>query len=601
MRPFPSSINNSPASRVGTFAPKGQDLRTLPQLLDLNSALYIENYWIEGNGRLVKRGGSNTVFEHGSDTGGTKAAFKYNDRYLVWSYGTTLAVYDLTLDSNTEVKTDFSAQITSAVRYGAYGVVGNGVDKLWRLSLTLAYDGQTANFTVGEKVTGGTSGATAIVMEDADAGATGTLTLGDISGIFLNNEAITGDTTGIAVVNGTLTWVATEISASPRAKFINVRGARLDAANVKGDSSAYYYSASDTGSGAPFSDWTVGTDADDAGVLRANSPITGVNNVGKDIGVAFCEEQRFAFQTTSSDVGGTLTKVDNVVWDEKGRGGLGRSEMTEYGLVYTDNQGVRYLVSVGQEDIKYSSQEILLSWGLSQRYIEQFDFTDSFIFYDNKRDLIYVSCRKNSDTNNAFLVYHPQKGMQGFTEFTGLSIGVMVEVNGTIYGFTSSGTKIVEMFNFYGDDEQPIATTFYQEVNFKNLFTRGNLNHIYAQGWLHDSSEITICFDKYDLTGAVAQAYKCLVWSGEDAGGGGGGFGGGFGEEGFGDGFADDITIQEYSNLSPSFKERQIIINRFQRLRIKFTSLDVYPHVLNWFSLMMDEGAPIRLGNLTQL
>jgi hypothetical protein len=36
---------------------------------------------------------------------------------------------------------------------------------------TLAYDGQTANFVVGEIVTGGTSGAVALVQADSDAGA----------------------------------------------------------------------------------------------------------------------------------------------------------------------------------------------------------------------------------------------------------------------------------------------------------------------------------------------------------------------------------------------------------------------------------------------
>lgn len=69
---------------------------------------------------------------------------------------------------------------------------------------TLAYDGQTANFTVGEVITGSISGATALVIADTDAGATGTLTLRDISGTFVDNETLTGSSTGIAVANGTL-------------------------------------------------------------------------------------------------------------------------------------------------------------------------------------------------------------------------------------------------------------------------------------------------------------------------------------------------------------------------------------------------------------
>lgn len=90
---------------------------------------------------------------------------------------------------------------------------------------TLDYDGQTANFTVGELVTGGTSGATARVLSDSDAGTTGTLTLYNVNGTFQNNEAITGSSTGVAVVNGTLT---NSVSASGTTISNLVRGIDLE-------------------------------------------------------------------------------------------------------------------------------------------------------------------------------------------------------------------------------------------------------------------------------------------------------------------------------------------------------------------------------------
>ena len=69
---------------------------------------------------------------------------------------------------------------------------------------TLAYDNQTSNFTVGDMVTGATSGARARVTADADAGATGTLTLRDIAGEFIDDETIAGDAGGSATANGVL-------------------------------------------------------------------------------------------------------------------------------------------------------------------------------------------------------------------------------------------------------------------------------------------------------------------------------------------------------------------------------------------------------------
>lgn len=82
---------------------------------------------------------------------------------------------------------------------------GTGRVTAWADSGTavrLAYDAQTGNFTNGLVVTGGTSGATAMVLTDIDGGGTGTLTLVDVSGTFVDNEAITDTSTGAATVNG---------------------------------------------------------------------------------------------------------------------------------------------------------------------------------------------------------------------------------------------------------------------------------------------------------------------------------------------------------------------------------------------------------------
>ena len=69
----------------------------------------------------------------------------------------------------------------------------------------LAYDTQTANFTLGDVLTGGTSGATGRIVADSDSGATGTLTLRSIDGEFEDNEIIADESGGSATANGTLT------------------------------------------------------------------------------------------------------------------------------------------------------------------------------------------------------------------------------------------------------------------------------------------------------------------------------------------------------------------------------------------------------------
>ncbi len=76
---------------------------------------------------------------------------------------------------------------------------------------TLAYDTQTGNFATGRTITGAVSGATALIVTDTDAGATGTLELREIDGEFVDNEIITDSATGSATVNGTLVEVNAEL------------------------------------------------------------------------------------------------------------------------------------------------------------------------------------------------------------------------------------------------------------------------------------------------------------------------------------------------------------------------------------------------------
>ena len=69
------------------------------------------------------------------------------------------------------------------------------------------YVDQTANFTIGQKVTGGTSGATGTILGDLDEGTKGTLTLSRVTGTYQDGETITSvpnadDTAGSATVLG---------------------------------------------------------------------------------------------------------------------------------------------------------------------------------------------------------------------------------------------------------------------------------------------------------------------------------------------------------------------------------------------------------------
>ena len=82
---------------------------------------------------------------------------------------------------------------------------------------TLNYDGGTAAFHVGQIVTGGTSAATARIVNIKGTVASGTLIVDIKTGTFQDNEALTDPLGGAAVVNGVATIAFPAITGiSPR-------------------------------------------------------------------------------------------------------------------------------------------------------------------------------------------------------------------------------------------------------------------------------------------------------------------------------------------------------------------------------------------------
>jgi len=139
---------------------KGVNERTLEQALSPDQAKIIENYFIEREFELVRRNGSKKLAQVSSDTNGGKVLKQWTDTLIALGYGTTLAVFNVNNNTINSIKTDFSANLTDGLRYGLdfYSCNGRLGDKIYKTTLpTLAYNTQTANFTVGLTITGATS------------------------------------------------------------------------------------------------------------------------------------------------------------------------------------------------------------------------------------------------------------------------------------------------------------------------------------------------------------------------------------------------------------------------------------------------------------
>jgi hypothetical protein len=107
---------------------------------------------------------------------------------------------------------DYYSYVQFATAGGDFMIAVNGTDsalvfngETWEAldeaTRKIAFDAQTANYTIGLTVTGGTSAATGVIVAVVDTGAAGTLRVKTVVGTFVDNEIITDSAGGSARAN----------------------------------------------------------------------------------------------------------------------------------------------------------------------------------------------------------------------------------------------------------------------------------------------------------------------------------------------------------------------------------------------------------------
>lgn len=523
-RPLNVTSRPKQTQSVTLFAKKGEDFRDLPQLLNTEFALKIQNYLIETDGQLVKRKGLLKIFEV-AGTDPITMLEKFTSDIYIFGYGTTVAAYTFSTDTITTIKSDFSANDGfNGVRYGEFFFVCNGVEKIYRINNVLA---------------------------------------------------------------------ETEITAAPICKVLKVIGPRLFAGNLSTDETAVAYSSTDDGTDPPFSTWTVGTDADDPGLVsyRNAGPVNTIESLG-GTPIIWGDFGKWAFKIGTLDVGGTLAKTDQTVMSRVDFGGSASIE-TNLGIFYVNEAGLWQLVSVGQNDIKFSDQEAEVSQLLGDQFFDDLDFSSASMVYDAKKRTLFVTCARNSTTNNFVFAYNTEH--KAFTEVTGWNINRFLNDDQTIYGGSSTNGKVYKCFHGSDDDGLPIGTEFYQELNVGALQTRKILKGLYVQGFLSLSTTLNVKFDIYDRTGRLITDKMKFEWTTQYNSNSQDGYGtASYGGSAYG-------GDKDFANTVESFDGIRPFIRNFQRLRVRITGQDKLPHIINWLSVETAEKARIRRRKLTKI
>lgn len=165
---------------------EGLDVFELPTVNDLDSA---------ADGTVSSDVLSRIFIPNGASaiTTTTKGLFALR----VYDYGKTPFIGPLTLDQALDVAVALAVD-TNITEASSATAITSGSGIVVSRQISLDYDAQTVDYTDGLVVTGGTSGATGTIINDADAGGSGTLVLKETDLRFVDNETVTDSGSGSA-------------------------------------------------------------------------------------------------------------------------------------------------------------------------------------------------------------------------------------------------------------------------------------------------------------------------------------------------------------------------------------------------------------------
>ncbi|MEI6420913.1 MAG: hypothetical protein WCP55_01765 [Lentisphaerota bacterium] len=574
------------------MAKGGLNLKDLAEFLNPSFALKNENFFVTNNRGLSKRGG---IVKQLEIAGNKPVTLRKNwlDNDVI-GYDKTVAIYNPTTGVTTSVKTNWNTNDSfSGCAYGDYFLVGNIGDKIHYISQTITYGTQTSNFTVGKTITGASSGATAIILTDVDGGATGTITLGSVVGIFITGELITDDNAvvGSATTTSGMTYAITELTNAPKSGVIVAVGARLYA----GVGYKTYYSGLDDGTNPPFLNWTVTEVATDGGIVsfRNAGTVRSIASLGDTV-ISFGDTGKYAFRLNIQNDGtGTVVKVEQIVIDRVDMGGASGAITTPKGLFYVNSAGLWQMMSMGQSNIAFSDQEQLTSVNLGTDYFKDVDLTNCDLVYYARYSTILLTCAKASTQNNHVITYNHD--MTAFSTFRNWNINRWMSRDNDIYGASSIKTALYHCFTGYADDGVSISTNYLQELKMSgtNPWSRQMLCGGYIKGLLHSLSVVRVALSIYNVRGEVENNKVVFDWtlqSNENKADG-------WGTAGWGTGsWGGDVDT---SGLIESFDGFRQFIRNFQRIRINITESSKLPYQIDYVGLESKNKGNIRRRKLS--
>jgi hypothetical protein len=603
---YPAANRKQPSQKVTTLMPTGgQNNVFIEQVLKPDQATLIRNYFINKQTELVRRKGSKKLASVSSTTPSVILR-KWTDTFYMLGYGTALAAFNINDNTINTIKSDFTATLTDGVRFEDDFYVCNGRrgEQIYKITLpTLAYDAQTANFTVGATLTGGTSGATATIVVDSDSGATGTLTLDNIDGVFQDNETITDSAGGSATANGAVSYAtAAIISASsgtvPKCNALSVFDGSLVAIatdtsenqvhlSKKNDPNNWDTSTVAAGDSIILLSPENGTATDSANLQQSD---TGIEAQGDTI-VIFYKDGYTGFRRNVQANDGIYYQNFISVFNKRNDGGEKNPLSVPGGIFFANENGIFLLRSDGER--------IELTRNIPEQRIASFDFADVDFAWHAIEHRLYVTFREAAQVNNIMLWFDTDtltsKSLL-WGEITGLAVSRIFIDGRRVFAASSTSPKVMELFpdDVYDDEGVDVYYRYEQPMNFGQFETVKDLTRIDFGGFLSSSAPITVGVFGFFESGSKTDTGINLQWTAV----GGESSLSAYGEAEYGASGYGGTPAPSGTTWSPAYSEDGRAYG-FKNYVLEFSGNDKSPHVIAYASIQAKETRMTRERGIT--
>lgn len=209
---------------------------------------------------------------------------------------------------------------------------------------------------------------------------------------------------------------------------------------------------------------------------------------------------------------GTGTQQDNQVTHQGGKGAVSSFAVDNNLFYVSGKEWWRGAVYEGGLQIDHEP----LTAVFAQDDKDDFNFDESFHFYDRSSSIVYLVFKRRSSKNNYMLGYNIKDG--SIKEYPNTYLNDVIEHQGELWGVGSLTTNLVKVFGGYQNNGDAVRTRILSRKVTGNARETLHIDHINIEGLLEGLVEVRVYIHTWNKDGTLTKKAYEASWSSQTGG-----------------------------------------------------------------------------------